>query len=215
MGFTLDTNAARKAELGKLEPGKQIGQFTKAMAITSKEGAKGVEFDFENMDGQKQRRIQIWTHNKKGEPIQGLNHINALMVCLGVDAVEEKQIEADVWDDVAKQVITDVVPGYPAFMGKKIGLLLQQVISEYEGREFTKLSICYFFCPNTGRMASEILDKKPEGTTLPKLEQWLSQNLIKDERKKSSIPQPVQKREVGQSQATSAIVDDFDDDIPF
>ena len=209
-GYTLDTGAAKSAEtIGKYirETGKYKGKFTRAeLLISQAKGSRGIEFDFLSDEG-KECTLQIWTHSGTGEAYSGINMVNAIMTCLSLRGIQPKPMVVDKYDYDSKQKVRANIEAYGDLMNKPIGLLLQKEISEYQGKDKTKMLIFAAFNASSEKTASEIIDKVAQPVALEKL---LSGLHDKDARgKTASAPQSSAPR---QSQPPAC---DFDDDLPF
>lgn len=174
-----------------------IGVFTKAKKVTSKGGAKGVEFDFKADDDSVARRLTIWTHGRSGDHINGIYAINALMACLRIREVTPRagQVEEYNWD--TRQ--TEVVPAdiYPDLMNKVVGVVLQQ--EEYEGRDQygetvirTRLQIVHFFEAQTRLTGVEIINGTTTPAALDKFMRRIEMNPVRKLKKQTqqSAPAP-------------------------
>lgn len=209
-GYTLDTGAAKSAEtIGKYirETGKYKGKFTRAeLLISQTKGSRGIEFDFLSDEG-KECTLQIWTHSGTGEAYSGINMVNAIMTCLSLRGIQPKPMVVDKYDYNSKQKLRANIEGFVDLMSKPIGLLLQKEISEYQGKDKTKMLIFAAFNASSEKTASEIIDKVAQPVALEKLLAGLHD---KDARgKTASTPQSSAPR---QSQQPAG---DFDDDLPF
>ena len=171
-GYALDTGAAKSAEtIGKYirETGKYKGKFTRAeLMISTTKGSRGIEFDFVSDDG-KECTLQIWTHSGTGEAYSGINMVNAIMTCLSLRAIQPKQMQVEKYDYDSKQKVRANVEAFPDLMNKPVGLLLQKEISEYNGKDKTKMLIFAAFSHASGKTASEIIDKVAQPVAMEKL----------------------------------------------
>lgn len=209
-GYTLDTGAAKNAEsIGKYirETGKYKGKFTRAeLMISQTKGSRGIEFDFMSDEG-KECTLQVWTHSGMGDAYSGINMINAIMTCLSLRGIQPKPMVVEKYDYDSKQKVRANIEGFADLMNKPIGLLLQKEISEYQGKEKTKMLIFAAFNIPSEKTASEIIDKVAQPAALAKL---LSGLHDKDARSKQHAA--VQSSAPRQNQPAAA---DFDDDLPF
>jgi len=131
-----------------------------------------------------------------------------MLACLRVRGAEEGQIEFDAWDKNTKGMVRRKAPGYPALMGKRIGLLLQKVKeTDDKGNDRDGIVIYAVFQADTELTASEVLDSKTTPEKLPKMLQALMLNPVRDNRKKSATAMP--------APAQSSGFADMDSDIPF
>jgi len=189
-GFTLDPVAAKRADGGQFitQSGQYKGQFIKAQAIKSHKGATGIEFEFESENGER-ARLNIYTHGGDGSAIVGFGKLQALLTCLQLREIAAPvPITANVWDANEQKRVDKPVPQYAELLGKPIGVLIE--MEEYvNGSNETKkrANAAHFFCAKTGRMASEILERKETPERLEKLTAAL-----KD--KKTRQARPIQTR---------------------
>jgi len=211
-GYTLDTGAAKSAEtIGKYirETGKYKGKFTRAeLLISQAKGSRGIEFDFLSDEG-KECTLQIWTHSGTGEAYSGINMVNAIMTCLSLRGIQPKPMVAEKYDYDSKQKLRANIEGFGDLMNKPIGLLLQKEISEYQGKDKTKMLIFAAFNASSEKTASEIIDKVAQPVALEKLLAGLHD---KDARGKT---QAAPSHSTPRSQHHQAPADFDDDSLPF
>jgi len=211
-GYTLDTGAAKSAEtIGKYirETGKYKGKFTRAERLISQaKGSRGIEFDFLSDEG-KECTLQIWTHSGTGEAYSGINMVNAIMTCLSLRGIQPKPMVAEKYDYDSKQKLRANIEGFGDLMNKPIGLLLQKEISEYQGKDKTKMLIFAAFNASSEKTASEIIDKVAQPVALEKLLAGLHD---KDARGKT---QAAPSHSTPRSQHHQAPADFDDDSLPF
>lgn len=209
--LTLDTNQARAADNRMsviTETGKYIGTITRAEKLTSTQGTSGIGLSFKADDGSTANYLDIWIRKANGEDLFGLKTVNALLACLRVRGAEEGQIEFDAWDKSTKGMVRRKAPGYPALMGKRIGLLLQKVKdTDDKGNDRDGIVIYAVFQADTELTASEVLDSKTTPEKLPKMLQTLMLNPVRDNRKKSAT--------ATSAPAQGSGIAGMDDDIPF
>lgn len=213
MGLTLRSDDARKADKFSSiirETGKYVGVITRAEKLLSPQGTQGLGLSFKSDDGASANYLDIYTAKKNGETLRGHNIVNAILCCLRIKTAEDGQIKFERWDKNASAMVQASASGYPSLMGKRIGLVLQQNLETHSqtGADTSKMNIVAVFEPNTGLMASEILDSKTKGERLDKVVQMIMTTPIRDNRKKAGF-QPM----TPQSAAHDA--DPFNDDIPF
>lgn len=212
MSLTLDTNEARKADTvssGIRETGKYTGVITRAEKLLSKNNVEGLGLSFKADDGSTANYLDLYTVKPDGEKLRGLGFVQAIMCCTRTKQADEGQISFDRWDKDAGAVIKAKAAGYPALMGKRIGLLLQKELSKNNktGADTERLNIFGVFEADSELVASEILDKKTEPAQLEKMVQALMARPIRDTRTTSK---PAASKPAGNSG-----FDDFEDDIPF
>lgn len=208
--YSLDATSAKSAEnIGKFirETGKYKGQFLRAELMISKDkGSRGIEFDFV-ADG-KECTTQIWTHSGAGEPYSGNNMVCAIMACLSLRGIKPVEKVVPKYDYDLKKKVDQKIMVFPDLMNKPIGLLLQKEISEYEGKEKTKMLIFAAFDHNTEKTATEIIDRVAQPLALAKLVSMLGD---KDSRKKGGGAP----RNDSNGGYYSNQTPDIDDNLPF
>lgn len=215
MDFTLDTKAAKAADQINAritESGKYAGVLTRAEAITSKKGSKGVEFSFKADNGSTSDYLSVWTTNAAGEQLAGYKAVMAMLTCMSLRGAKETQIEVDKYNFDTQQRERVTVPGYPDMMNKPIGLVLQkELYTKNNGGEGERMLIVGCYRPSDEFTASEILDKAIKPEVLAKQLQWLASKPVKDARTNagSSSPAPAA------ATADAGGFADFSDDIPF
>lgn len=206
MGYSLNTDAARQGDQISSrisETGAYVGRFTRAEAVSSDKGTKGVEMSFEANDKASADFLTLWLVNGEGKEIWGHKQLMALMTCLRVKTINEQDALIEKFVNGQKQKVKAIV--YPELMDKPIGVLLQR--EEYQKRDGSighKFNLFGFFDPQTNLTASEILDK----TTKPE----------KLERMKAALKdKPMQKRVAANEPAMSgpAPAGYDDEDLPF
>lgn len=216
MSYSLDTKAAKSADSISAtirETGKYIGVITRAEAITSTKGTKGLGLSFKADDGSAADYLDLWTHNKDGEALSSLKTVNALLACLKLREIKEGKINFEKWDRDAGQRARFDGMGYPDLMGKRIGFLLRKEIEEDDkGNERDRVAIFAVFQADTELTATEVLDQKTKPERLSKMFDALMAKPVNDKRKgrkagASSRP--------ASSSPTGGGFDDMDDDIPF
>lgn len=211
--YKLNTELASKADVVGAyinETGKYTGTFIRAeKLISSKARTDGIGFTFKADDG-REARFDIWTQKEGGEPLMGLNMVNAIMACLMVRQVTVTQLEVKKWHDGAEVVIP--APCFPELMNKRIGLLLRaeeyaKMKDGFETGEFGwRMGPFAVFQADTELMASEILKKKTQPEQLAKITPLLADKPLK--KKGNARPQQ-------QSHAGPSFQDDDLTDIPF
>jgi hypothetical protein len=211
LAYNLDTKLAREGSGstgGRVdEPGAHIGTIIKAKAITAKSGATGIEIDFET-DGKKTANgLQLYTHNKDGQPIFGEKQVHALMTCLKIRGITPRPGTVKEFDYDAKAMVERQATIYPEMMGKKVGIVLQkEIYTKNDGSDGERFN---FFCPfaaETNQLAAEVLDQRPA----EQLERLVATLRVKDGRRSGVVK--------GGFTAQTPPVDayDFDNsDVPF
>lgn len=192
--------------------GTYTGIITRAEALRSKKNTLGLGLSFKSDDGATANYLDLYTVNAKGEELPSLRTANAIMACLGLRQAEEGQIECEKWDKQAREMQRVAVNGYPQMMGKRIGLLLQEIIEfDQDQNPRKKLEIFAVFQADTGLMASEILDKKTTPAKLAVMQAALEANPVRDKTGGASAKPKAPATHPGGASG----FDDFADDLPF
>lgn len=212
MGLQLNATEARKADnISSVirESGSYVGVITRAEKLLSKNSVEGVGLSFKTDDGASANYLDLYTVKPNGEKLRGYNIVQAILCCLRLKAVDEGAITFDKWDRDAGSIVKATAEGYPALMGKRIGLVLQKEIQTHSitGHDVERLNIVTAFDPSTRLVASEILDSKTQAERLNFIERTIASHPVRDSRKhrKAAAPPAAQTTEI----------DDFDDSIPF
>lgn len=221
MSYTLDTKQAKAADniaASIRESGKYIGTITRAEALVSESGTKGIGLSFKADDGAAADYLDLYTHRANGEALSSLKTVNALLACLKLRTINEGPISFERWDKTAGQRVKVNGKGYPELMGKRIGLLLRKFLdTKQDGTDRDGVEIFGVFQADTELTASEVLDQKTKPERLPKMVDALAARPVYDKRKKvggngaSQHPQSTTTRQ----SAPSTGFADMDDDIPF
>lgn len=204
--YALNTEAAKAADsTGNriTERGKYVGRFTRAQHVVSQQGTKGIDFDFEANNGQK-ARFSLYTVKADGSQIFGFKQLMAIMTVLSLrNLAEPVSRRAKVYDFDAGQEVERDVPQFVELLDKPIGLLL--TMEEYKEGKW-RPNLAGVFQADTELVASEILERKTQPLTLPKMVERLRDK-------------PMQAQQGGSSyQPTNSGAPDFIDDtsdIPF
>jgi len=182
--FQLDTNAARSADNKSAfidDAGKYIGAFTRAEYMEKQAtGSTGIGFTFKTNEGaDAQFYINLsYQHGTKNDG--GYALLNAIMACMQLRKVDSPQvIQFEKWDKDAGQRVKASAPGFPEFMGKQIGLLLQMEIEKNSTTGQARPTIFAPFSAESEKTASEILDPKCHAPA--KLEKMVQQVMKKPE----------------------------------
>lgn len=187
MSYTLDANQAKSADsLGSSirETGKYIGVLTRAEAITSKKGTRGLGLSFKSADGATADYLDLWTHDKDGEALSALKTVNAILACLKLRAINEGPIHFEKWnkDKKAREQVQGT--GYPELMGKRIGFLLRKELeTDDKGEDRERLGIFGVFQADTELTASEVLGQQSKPERLGKMLEALIAKPVYDKRK--------------------------------
>ena len=210
MEYQLDTKAANAADIifSKIESkGKYLGTLTRAEAITSKKGTKGVDLSFKADTGETADYLTLWTHNGEGKQLMGFNTLMAIMTCLRVKSLSATEGEAEKYDPDQQKRVKVRVPLFRDLMDKPIGLMLS--MEEYEktaGGTAWKPVISAAF-DKDGFTASEILSKATAPATLAKMEAALRDKPLKA----AATTAPA----AHHAESSGGAFDDFASDIPF
>lgn len=208
MDYQLDTKAAKQADqlFARIEEkGKYIGIITRAEAIQSKKGTKGVGISFKTETGATADYLDFWTINADGKQLQGYNLLMAIMTCLRVKVLKATTGEIEKYDrdlQARTKVQADL---FKELMGKPIGFLIHmEEYAKTEGGTAWKPAISAPFDP-AGFTASEILAQAQKPETLEKM--FFA---LRDRPLKNANSAPAQSHN-----SNSQSFDDLGDDIPF
>lgn len=217
MSYTLDSASAKQADTinsGIRDSGKYVGVITRAEALVSQNGTKGLGLSFKTTSGQTADYLDIYTHKKNGEELTGLKTVNALLACLKLRSINEGAIHCEKWNADIKKREQVQVTGYPELMNKPIGMLLQKELGTHSltGADTEKMTVFGVFSASSELTASEILEGKTQPERLPKMIEALSARPVRDNRDKDRKPAAAAKPK---GAATGTGFDSMDDDIPF
>lgn len=213
MSLKFDEKEARQADRSNQSirvAGKYIGTITRAEKLLSKKNTEGFGLSFKTDDGQTANYLDLYTVNDKGETLPSMATVQAIMCCTRTREAPEGSIKFEKWDSDAKVMYEASANGYPTLMGKRIGLLLQQELSDNPNdpsKHNDRVIVYGVFEADSELTASEILDKKTVPEKLGKMVTALMAKPINDRRANKSTHSP-------STQSTSKN-DDFEDDIPF
>ena len=213
MGLHLNADDARKGDtISNIlrDSGKYVGTITRAEKLLSRNNVEGLGLSIKTDDGCSASYLDVYTVRlSDGERLRGYHLVQSILACLKLRDVEEGTIEADKWDSLARTQVRTKLPGYPALMGKRIGVLLQREISTNQntGEPSERLNLIGVFDPTTELTASEILGGKTEPKRIREYEKLLERTPVVDRRKRSGPVTP--------SAPRAASGAEFDDDIPF
>jgi hypothetical protein len=206
--YALNPQAARQADerFGRIDqPGAYIGSFLRAEDVTSKNGARGIDFDFETADKQA-AQFTIWTFDRQGKEIpSSMKLVSALLTCLGIRNIEPQLVTVKKWNrDVgARQEMQ--VEGFPALMSKPIGVMFDtEDYPKNDGTTGIRVLLAGCFRAADNLMAGEILDKKVVAAQADKFVATLRHRAARQAQ--------------GQQRAAAPVAGGFDsmsDDIPF
>ncbi|EJS1736217.1 DUF669 domain-containing protein [Escherichia albertii] len=153
--FTYNEEAALTAGQGGFinETGAHIITITEAELKQSEKGAKFIEFSGESDDGRKIQYLNVCVQKNDGtENKFGANVVHAMMGCAGIGQLTQHMVSA------SKFVA-------PEFHGKKIGLVLQKVLTTNKktGADSYQMEIRIPFIAQTGQTLKEKAEgKQPE-----------------------------------------------------
>jgi hypothetical protein len=214
VSLTLNPNEARKADNFSSvirESGKYVGTITRAEKLLSKNQVEGVGLSFKTDDGASANYLDLYTVKPDGERLRGHNIVQALLCCARLRNVDEGTITFERWNRDEGRMVQASATGYPALMGKRIGLILQKEIQthQFTGEDVERLNIVTVFEASTGLTASEILDGKTKAERIDVIAKMVATNPVRDTRKRASTKPPAPTASPGNC------APDFDDDIPF
>ena len=142
------------------ESGKYIGVITRAECLSSPKGTEGLGLSFKADNGMSADYLDLWHTNGSGEPLSSLKTVHAIMCCAQVAEAAEGPIKCEKWnkDKGARETVT--VTGYPALMGKRIGLLLRKTLeTDNKGKDRTRMEVFGVFSATSELTASEMYAK--------------------------------------------------------
>jgi hypothetical protein len=214
MALTLRSDDARKADNFSSvlkETGKYVGVITRAEKLLSERNTEGVGFSFKSDDGASANYLDVYTVKSDGSQLRGHSIVQAILCCTRTKSADEGQITFQRWDSSTRSMVQATANGYPALMGKRIGLVLQKELATHSitGEDTERLNIVAVFEANTGLTASEILDQKTKPEKLENIVQMVMRNPIRDTRKRGASRSSDHPNAPGNNSAP------FDDDLPF
>lgn len=214
MGLTLNASDARKADNFSSvirESGKYVGTITRAEKLLSKNNVEGVGFSFKTDDGASANYLDVYTVKPNGEKLRGYHIVQAILCCTRTKSAPEGQITFEAWNPDERRMMPVTAEGYPALMGKRIGLVLQKEIYTHQitGNDVERMNIVAVFEASTGLMASEILANKTKPELLESVVKKIMANPVRDMRKSNGRAAPTN------AAPHAAPMGSFDDDIPF
>lgn len=214
MSLTLNANEARKADRISTvicESGKYVGIITRAEKLLSRNDVEGVGLSFKADDGATANYLDLYTLKPDGSKLRGYHIVQALLCCARLRNADEGNITFERWDSDERRMVQVTEVGYPALMGKRIGLVLQKELqtNQNTGLDVERLNILAVFEADTGLVASEILDNKTKAERIDNIVKIVEKTPVRDTRKR------VPAKAAAQAPAQSGGGADFDDDIPF
>lgn len=183
--LTLNPNSAKQADVisqAIKESGKYIGTITRAEKLVSKKGTPGLGLSFKTDAGESADYLDLYIGETDGKPWGSTNTVNAILCCIGLREATDGKVKIDRYNKESKTREQVVVDGYPEIQGKRIGLLLQKELTEYEGKQQEKLLIYGVFAAETEMTSSEILARATKPEKLEKMVQSLMARPVKDSR---------------------------------
>lgn len=207
--------AARKADSGGgaiKEMGKYVGAFTQAKNITSRSGARGIDFIFKASNGQASK-FAIYTQSASSERYMGYDTLMAIMACMGLRSIKPVDGIAIKYDYDLKKDVEEEASIFPELC-KPIGVLLEtEDFEKQNGNMATRMVLKNVFRAADELTASEILDHKTQPEQLARMVEGLRHRPMKTA---PAAPQynPEQPTHTAPAQPSSGF-DDMDGDIPF
>jgi len=208
ISFKLNKEAAQKsARVSSAinEKGAYVGHFTRAEYIESRNGTKGIEFDFITNDGASAKFMTVWFENSSGESLAGNNMIHGMMASVGARELTAQEATIKKYSQESRQEENCRATVFPALMSKPIGLVLCREEYKTSGGEYKwKNAIVAPFEAATGRSARE------------RLENAVAEDI--DKIVTALRDRPYREQQGGAKQAKPATgggFADMDDDIPF
>ena len=187
MSYSFNASQARSADsAGSIirETGKYVGTITRAESLKSGKGTRGLGLSFSS-NGQSASYLDLWTHNDNNEELPSLKTVQAILGCLRLRGIEPGEITFEKWDVQTRQNVKTKAPGFPALMGKDIGLLLRKELSQNQhGEDRETMGIFGVFEAKTEFTVSEILDRATEPKKLAGMVEALMAKPVYDRRKK-------------------------------
>lgn len=210
MGLSLNAAEARKADNFSTiirETGRYVGVITRAEKLSSQKGTVGVGFSFKSDDGATANYLDVYTEKANGEQLWGHAIVQSILCCTRVKNADEGPITFEKWTR-DQGIVETTATGYPALMGKRIGLVLQRVLetNQTTGADVDRVNIARVFEAATGLTSSEILDGKTKPEKIDAMMKSLQP--VWDRRKKSPAQQMA-------SQPAATGDHEFDSEIPF
>lgn len=165
--LTYKLNASNARDLGSNsyidQKGAYAGHFTRAEAVTSAKGTKGVEFDFVTADGRAHANyLTLWVEGATGNELFGRKVLDGILTCLQVREVKtaEAMVKRRNFETREDEQVRAVV--FPGLMNKPIGVVLirEETITQ-KGTSRWRNVIALPFEAGTRRLPAEVLDNTP------------------------------------------------------
>jgi hypothetical protein len=220
MGLQLNANDARQGDTVSnviRESGEYVATITRAEKLFSRNEVEGVGLSIRTDDGATANYLDLYTIKPDGTKLRGYHLVQALLCCTKVKNADEGAIKFEKWDSNERRIMEAQATGYPALMGKRIGVFLQQELQTHSttGENVERLNLIGVFEAATGLTATEILDGKTKPERAEKYRQILAKTPIRDVRKGADKQEARPKPANGNHQAAAKTQHEFDDDIPF
>ena len=210
--FKLSAKSAKKGDYiggqSITKTGGYDGKFISVKKIIASTGTIGVEFSFKSENDGTAGFLSIYIQKKDGTLLPDYDTLNAIMACMKVKSITEKQMDIEEYSKTKEKMIKVNRPCYPELMGKPIGMVLQR--EEYYRTDNSigaTMGIYAAYNVESRQTAIEILDqKKPE-----RLEKIL--DVVKDKKvAKKTTPKTANAGDLPDGDFDD---DAYDDDIPF
>ncbi len=186
------------------EKGQYLGMFTRAEAVVSDKGTKGIDFSFKAKSGETADYLSIWTNKKDGTKLPGFSLVMAIMACLKVQSLTSSTGVVEKWNKDQQQKVKETVNIYSELMNKPIGLLIYMEENSYNGKMNWRPVIAAPY-NEQGYTASEIVKRSKDATTLPKMLAALRDKTLKT----GVAKQPATDGGFDQSENPGAGLEDF------
>lgn len=211
--LTLDPKAATDASKGSnriSRSGTYPGKITAAWGGTNKNKNEFVGLVWKGDNGdQLQQDVYIFAAN--GQQLSGFGIVQALMTCVRVRELKATRGQCTRYDFELRDDVTIMEDIYADLVDKPVGLIVQMVEDEYQGKVSQKPDIRGWYELSTNMVAAEILGHAKEARTLDSQRAWLEANPVyrkKPKAQAATVSSPVS------GPATAGGGHDFDD-VPF
>lgn len=209
--YQLDPKAATDASKGSdriTKSGLYPGTITAAWGGTNRNNNEYVGIVFKTDSGDRLQQ-EIYTFGATGEQLRGFGSVQALMTCVRVRELAAVRGSVTRYDFDIRDEVTVMDDAYPDLIGKRVGMIVQMVEDEYQGKVSQKPDIRGWYCLETNMVAAEILARATTPRTLESQARWLEANPVYRKKPKASAAPSG----APSSGPTSAGFDD--DSIPF
>lgn len=211
--YQLDPKAATDASKGSnriSRSGLYPGTITAAWGGVNKNKNEFVGIVFKG-DGGDQLQQEIVTFDGAGSAFRGFGIVQALMTCVRVRELKATRGHCTRYDFELRDDVTIMEDIYADLVGKRVGMIVQMVEGEYQGKVSQKPEIRGWYELATNMVAAEILAKATVARTLDSQRAWLEANPVYHKKPKAqaaAVSSPV-------SGPTTVGGHSFDDDVPF